>query len=198
MKHMRKGRTGKRPKKNQRKVITPRQRLSFWLGLAATVAIFTGLFFVAEGGVYLPSAISAQTVDVDLHRIGVPATGTIIEVKRSSTPHTRPGGGSTTYYPVTVQDRDGGREPYTWARYQTTNPDLWVEGEQLAFLYDPNKPHRMVIDSPAASELLERKVRSNQQLLLIGVPGVLVGFALKYVSRRLDPKPRKKRKLAAP
>ncbi|AIY00074.1 hypothetical protein ART_0475 [Arthrobacter sp. PAMC 25486] len=115
---------------------TARQRLGSWLGILGCFAAFLGLFSLAVGTVYLPSALSAQRAEVELHQSGSPTAGVIVEIKRSSTPHARPGGGSTTYYPVT-EPVTGGQQT-TWTRYQSTKEERWSVGQRLPLLYDPN------------------------------------------------------------
>lgn len=192
-KRRRSAQSKKRPQAARlRKKRTARQRLGTLVGILGYFAAFLGLFSLAVGAVYLPSALSAQRADVELRQGGSPTVGVVVEIKRSSTPHARPGGGSTTYYPVTEPATGG--EQTTWSQYQGTKEERWSVGQRLPLLYDPGKPERMVIDTPAATELLAGKVDSYQQQLLIGGVAAAVSVPLYMAAGRLDPSSRKKRK----
>ena len=186
-------RSAGRALKRQRKKLTPRERLGTWLWIIGTIPAYAGLFLVLGGAIYLPSAASAQRADVEVRQTGAPAIGEIVEIGRASTPHARPGGGSTTYFPVTEQVIRGVHTRTEWTRYASTDSGLWVVGRQLPLLYDMGGSTRMVIDAPEASALLGRKVRSFQLGLLYGAPASLVGFAMVYTGRRMNPDAREKR-----
>ncbi|WP_146755213.1 hypothetical protein [Arthrobacter sp. AQ5-05] len=186
-------RSAGRALKRQRKKLTPRERLGTWLWIIGTVPAHAGLFLVIGGAIHLPSAASAQRADVELRQSGAPATGEIVEIGRASTPRARPGGGSTTYYPVTEQVIGGRHTRTEWRRYASTDSGLRVVGRQLPLLYDVGGSTRMVIDTPEASALPGRKVRSFQLGLLYGAPASVVGFAMVYTGRRMNPDAREKR-----
>jgi len=191
-----KGQAKSSSKKRPRRRISTQKRLSKWLGIIGYFPAYIGLLLVISGGVYLPSVLSTQRADAELHQTGAPAVGEIVEIKRASTPHARPGGGSTTYYPMTEQTIRGKQTSKNWTSYETTNPDRWVKGEALPLMYDTKKPKRMVIDTAEASQIIAKSVKSNQRQLLIGIPLAAAGVAMIFVGRRIDPDPRKKQKRA--
>ncbi|GAA1860905.1 hypothetical protein GCM10009715_05460 [Paeniglutamicibacter psychrophenolicus] len=154
---------------------------------------YVGLLLVIGGAIYLPSAASAHRADVEVRQNGAPATGEIVEIGRASTPGGGRGGGSTTYYPVTEQEIRGVHTRTEWRHYASTESGLWVVGRQLPLLYDMGGSTRMVIDTPEASALLGRKVRSFQLGLLYGAPASVVGFGMVYTGRRMNPDAREKR-----
>jgi hypothetical protein len=174
--------------------VSPRKRVSNWLRTVGVFAAYIGVFLFLFGVVYLPSALSAQRADVELRETGAPASGNVVEIERSSTPHARPGGGSATYYPRTEQVIAGGPSSTSWKRYQTTDADFWATGTQLPLLYDAASPDRMIIHTEEASRLLGRRIDSNQRLVLVGGPMGAVGFALLSAGRRIDPVRRKRKR----
>lgn len=188
-------RPGPKPARRRRPL---RQRLGFWLRLLGHFAAYVGVFTLLVCAIYMPGAVSAQRTDADLQERGEPAMGMVVEVKHGSTPHSRPGGVSTTYYPVTEQGAGGAQT--TWPKYQSTREGRWAVGQRLPLLYDPIKPSRMTIDTPEASELLTGKVDSYKRQLLLGSILTVVGVPLIFLARRLDPSPRPKgrKKTASP
>lgn len=192
----RRNRTAARSKKRQRKKMTPRERLGKWLWMIGSFPAYAGLFLVIGGVIYLPSAASAQRADIEVHQHGAPAIGEVVGIGRASTPHARPGGGSTTYYPVTEQVIRGAHTTTEWKHYASTDSGLWAEGQKLPLLYDIGGSTRVVIDTPEASALLGRKARSFQRALLIGAPASVLGFAMVYTGRYMNPDAREKRRRA--
>lgn len=175
---------------------TPRQRWGMCLWIIGILPAYAGLLLVVGGAIYLPSAASAQRDDIEVHQTGAPEIGEIVEIGRASTPSSGRGGGSRTYYPVTEQVIRGVQTTTKWTQYDTTDSGHWVEGQQLPLLYDTGPSTRMVIDTPEASGLLGKKVRSLQRAMLFGAPASVAGFAMIYTARRVDPDPREKRKRA--
>ncbi|MDQ0096195.1 hypothetical protein J2T21_004115 [Paeniglutamicibacter psychrophenolicus] len=164
-----------------------------WLWTIGLFPAHVGLFLVIGGVIYLPSAASAQRADVEVRQNGAPAIGEIVEIGRASTPHARPGGGSTTYYPVTEQEIRGVHTRTEWKHYDSTDSGLRVVGRQLPLLYDMGGSTRMVIDTPEASALPGRKARSFQLAMLIGAPASVAGFGMVYTGRHMNPDAREKR-----
>ncbi|MGL3807928.1 DUF3592 domain-containing protein [Paeniglutamicibacter sp. R2-26] len=167
---------------------TPRQRAGLWVGIAGYALTLAAVTMLIGGAVYLPPVLSAQRAESDLLQNGAPATGLVVEIGRSSTPHSRPGGGSTTYYPVTVQGTDGVERTTRWPSYATRDSGLWVEGARLPLLYDPLDPERAVIASDAASQLIDGRVRLYQGAMLAGIPTAAAAAGLLIWGGRLNPR----------
>lgn len=192
-KRRKRSRSAGRALKRQRKKLTPRQRLGVFLWTIGLLPAHVGLLLVIGGLIYLPSAASAQRADVEVRQNGAPATGEVVQIGRASTLSSGRSSGSTTYYPVTEQEIRGVQSRTEWKHYDSTDSGLWVVGQQLPLLYDMGGSTRMVIDTPEATALLGRKVSSFQRAMLIGAPASVVGFAVVYTDRRMNPDAREKR-----
>lgn len=131
---------------------------------------------------------------MQLQQFGESTVGEVLEVSWGSTPHGRPGGGRSTYRPVTDQLLGGVVVTKDWKDYASTRQGLWAVGQQLTLRYGPAKYRSVSIDTPESSGLLTNKVE-NHFLLLKGVfAATLVGPAVLIAARRIGP-PRRKCRL---